>query len=359
MGLKLEEISKVYPDFRLDLDFQMRDGEILALLGPSGCGKTTTLRLIAGFIQQDTGRIIMDGRRIDGLPPHRRDVGIVFQEYALFPHLDVRGNVGFGLRMHRWGSAQSEQRIEELLQLVSLDGYGERSVTRLSGGEQQRVALARALAPGPKLLLLDEPLSALDAKLRRSLRQEILRIQRQTGITTVYVTHDQEEALVLGDRVIVMRRGQIEQIDTPRNVYNHPVNLFVAAFLGQGNRLLGRLTVRNGNALFVETPLGTLRSVWTDGSSARFGSQGGRPSEVGTAITVFFRPEHCRIDGAGPNRLKGRVTDVEYLGSHQLIGVAVGEHQLTLDISDQRSFASGEEVAFSVDPERICVFPAT
>ena len=253
------------------------------------------------------------------------------------------------MRMHGWDSTRSEQRVEELLRLVSLEGYGKRNVTRLSGGEQQRVALARALASGPKLLLLDEPLSALDVKLRRSLRQEILKVQRQTGITTLYVTHDQEEALVLGDRIAVMRDGHIEQIGTPSDVYNRPANLFVAAFLGQGNRLSGRLAERDRGAALVETQLGSLRSVCVDGRA-------GIPSEIGQMVTVFFRPEHCRLDGTGTNRLAGRVTNVEYLDSHQLIWVAVGGQTLTLDVSDQRSFASGEQISFSVDPERMCLF---
>ncbi len=357
MGLKLTGVSKTYPGFLLELDLEMPDGEILVLLGPSGCGKTTTLRLIAGFTQQDRGQVVMDGQRIDRLPPHHRDIGIVFQDYALFPHLDVRGNVGFGPRMHRWKSAATEKRIAELLQLVALPDYGKRTVTRLSGGEQQRVALARALAPRPRLLLLDEPLSALDAQLRRSLRQEILSVQRQTGITTLYVTHDQEEALVLGDRVAVMRRGHIEQIDTPRMVYNRPASLFVATFLGQGNQLRGVVIGRDGDVMLVETSLGTLESAWPEATEATGGPAQDLPLGISEPVVLFFRPGHCLLDGENPNRIEGTVVHVEYLGSHQLISIAVGGARLTLDIAEQMSFVPGETLVFSVDPERICVFP--
>ena len=190
MGLRLQRVLKLYSDFRLELDFEVRPGELLTLLGPSGCGKSTTLRIVAGFISPDRGEILMGGRRIDGLPPHRRGIGIVFQDYALFPHLSVADNVAFGPHVQGWSGARAAARVEELLGLVSLGGYGRRKVTLLSGGEQQRVALARALAPNPKLLLLDEPLSALDARLRQGLRGEIRRIQRELGLTTVYVTHD-------------------------------------------------------------------------------------------------------------------------------------------------------------------------
>jgi ABC-type Fe3+/spermidine/putrescine transport system ATPase subunit len=356
VGLRIRGVDKVYPDFHLELDFQVRQGELLILLGPSGCGKTTTLRLIAGFIDPDSGSLAMDGRRIDTLPAHRRRIGIVFQDYALFPHLNVRDNIGFGLRMQGWRPADARRRIEELLRLVSLEGYARRKVTRLSGGEQQRVALARALAPQPRLLLLDEPLSALDARLRASLRIEIRRIQRELGVTTLYVTHDQEEALVLGDRIAVMREGRIEQIDTPERIYNRPANLFVGTFLGQANLLPGRVVRRfrseDGEMAAVETPVGTLLTRWpADGA-------------VGQEVTVFFRPEHCSLDQNSPgrthrsNRISARVVRKEYLGSHRLIVVeAEGEH-FTLDLAPQQPLPGDGTVTISVDPGRICLFPA-
>ena len=358
MALKISGVEKIYPDFRLRLDFQVRQGELLILLGPSGCGKTTTLRMIAGFIDPDSGTLAVDGRRIDTLPAHRRQIGIVFQDYALFPHLDVRDNVGFGLRMHGWRPGEAARRIGELLDLVSLAGYEKRKVTLLSGGEQQRVALARALAPQPQLLLLDEPLSALDAKMRKGLRIEIRRIQRELGITTLYVTHDQEEALVLGDRIAVMREGQIEQIDTPERVYNRPANLFVGTFLGQANllpgRLLRRLASRSGAFAVVNTRFGEFRAPWPAEAEVR----------VGTEVTLFFRPEHCLLDSGAAkkavrfNRINGTVERREYLGSHQLIEVEAGDRRFTLELTHPRTLAAGGAVEFVVDPAEICLFPA-
>ena len=383
MGLRIQGIDKIYPDFRLELGFQVRQGELLILLGPSGCGKTTTLRLIAGFVAPDAGTLTMDGRRIDTLPAHRRRIGIVFQDYALFPHLNVRDNIGFGLRMQGWSPADARQRVEELLRLVSLEGYGNRKVTRLSGGEQQRVALARALAPKPRLLLLDEPLSALDAKLRGSLRTEIRRIQRELGVTTVYVTHDQEEALVLGDRIAVMREGHTEQIDTPERIYNRPANLFVGTFLGQANLLRGRMvrrfSSRGADMAAVETPVGTLQVPWaaesvkaappvvpTQGKPAHAHQAQNFPEEIsiGREVTVFFRPEHCvpvpqsSKRSNSSNLISGLVMRKEYLGSHQLIEVsAEGEH-LILDLAPQQGVADSGPLRFSVDPGHICLFPA-
>jgi ABC-type Fe3+/spermidine/putrescine transport system ATPase subunit len=362
MSLRIGSIEKIYSDFRLELDFQVRQGELMILLGPSGCGKTTTLRLIAGFIDPDSGTLAMDGRRIDTLPAHRRRIGIVFQDYALFPHLNVRDNIGFGLRMQHWPPGDARKRIDELLHLVSLQGYGKRKVTRLSGGEQQRVALARALAPRPQLLLLDEPLSALDAKLRKSLRIEIRRIQRELGVTTLYVTHDQEEALVLGDRIAVMREGHIEQIDTPERIYNRPVNLFVGTFLGQANLLPGRLAQRfgsrEGEMATVDTTVGQIRAPWPEEA---------QPA-IGREVIVFFRPEHCFLDKpkltnrsartTEYNRIRARVVRKEYLGSHQLVEVAAADQRLTLDLTEIQSPDVGTAVQFSVDPRNICLFPA-
>jgi ABC-type Fe3+/spermidine/putrescine transport system ATPase subunit len=383
MSLRIRGIEKIYPDFRLELDFEVRQGELLILLGPSGCGKTTTLRLIAGFIDPDTGALDMDGRRIDTLPPHRRRIGIVFQDYALFPHLNVWDNIGFGLRMHGWSPADARRRIEELLDLVSLKGYAKRKVTRISGGEQQRVALARALAPQPQLLLLDEPLSALDAKLRKSLRIEIRRIQRELGVTTLYVTHDQEEALVLGDRIAVMRGGHIEQIDTPERIYNRPANLFVGTFLGQANLLPGRLARRlpgpEGDMAVVDTAVGTLRARWPapvqPGQSRQPQKQPAQTQlQIGQEVIVFFRPEHCALDsrpmsrtrgsnrmnGAARtgkfNRINGRVVRKEYLGSHRLVEVEAGGERFTMDLTDQETAGGSDTIGFSVSPYDCSLF---
>ena len=346
MGLRIQNIQKVYSDFRLELDFEVRQGELLVLLGPSGCGKTTTLRLIAGFIDPDSGSLHMNGRRIDTLPAHRRRIGIVFQDYALFPHLNVWDNIGFGLRMQGWGSGETKRRIEELLRLVSLQDYGKRKVTRLSGGEQQRVALARALAPRPHLLLFDEPLSALDAKLRKSLRKEILRVQRELSVTTLYVTHDQEEALVLGDRIAVMRDGHIEQIDTPKRIYNRPRNLFVGTFLGQANIIRGRLAEREGELAVVQTPVGNLRVSPSQAEELGAGDE----------VIVFFRPEHCQMGGTKANRINGRVVQKEFLGSHQLIEVESNGARFTLDLAERVTLVTGDTISFSVSPHHCCLF---
>jgi len=381
VGLVLRNLLKLYSDFRFEVDLEVRPGELLALLGPSGCGKTTTLRTVAGFIAPDRGEILMGGRRVDGLPPHRRGIGIVFQDYALFPHLSVEDNVGFGPRMQRWDAERTAARVEELLALVSLAGYGRRKVTRLSGGEQQRVALARALAPNPRLLLLDEPLSALDAKLRQGLRGEIRRVQRELGITTVYVTHDQEEALALGDRIAVMRGGRIEQVDTPRALYRRPASLFVASFLGQANLIPARAPGREGGQVTVDTPVGRFRVDITGGGREGCGDAAGaangatRPEEVPNGgnseeeLTLFFRPESCELEAsegsagdiagrrspAGLNRVRAVVRRIEYLGSRQLLEVESRGVHLTLDLPGRDAFAIGEELVFSVPPERCCL----
>jgi len=362
VGLRLQRVLKLYSDFRLELDFEVRPGELLTLLGPSGCGKTTTLRIVAGFISPDRGEILMGGRRIDGLPPHRRGIGIVFQDYALFPHLSVADNVAFGPHMQGWSRARSAARVEELLGLVSLGGYGRRKVTHLSGGEQQRVALARALAPNPKLLLLDEPLSALDAKLRQGLRGEIRRIQRELGLTTVYVTHDQEEALALADRIAVMRDGRIEQIDAPRDLYRRPRSLFVASFLGQANLVPARVAGREGERVIVDTPLGRFR-VAAGGEGCGQDASGADPVP-GAPLTLFFRPEGCDLQQSGnpreggrkgPNRVRALIRRIEYLGSRQLLEVEAAGLRLTLDLPGRDSFAVGEGVCFGVPPERCCL----
>jgi thiamine transport system ATP-binding protein len=222
-----------------DVSLTLEQGRLLTLVGPSGCGKTTTLRVVAGFLEPDQGDILINGTSILSLPPHERNIGFVFQDYALFPHMNVLENIGFGLRMHDWPKEKSKSRVSELLSLARLEGLGDRRIGELSGGEKQRVALARALAPEPSLLLLDEPLSALDARLREDLRREIKRIQRELELTVIYVTHDQEEALSLSTILGVMNSGRLEQVSDPVEVYRNPATLFTAKFLGSANILPG------------------------------------------------------------------------------------------------------------------------
>lgn len=275
----------------------IRKGEFFTLLGPSGCGKTTLLRLIAGFDSPTSGAILIDGEDVSDLPPNRRPVNTVFQSYALFPHLTVAQNVAFGLEMLGRPKGEIAARTAEMLALVKLDQMAGRKTSQLSGGQQQRVALARALAPRPKVLLLDEPLSALDLKLRKEMQGELKRLQLETGITFVFVTHDQEEALTMSDRIGVMSGGRILQIGTPREIYAHPTNRFVADFIGETNFLAAR--VRGGKAVFgggVEVPLS-------------------RPARDGD-VTIAIRPEHMRLVPQGmPGALSATVSHSVYFGT--------------------------------------------
>ncbi len=300
--LDIEHLVKRYGDFHAvrDVSLSIADGEFLVLLGPSGCGKTTTLRMVAGFIEPTAGRVLLGGQDVTLLPPWKRNAGMVFQSYALFPHLTVAQNVAFGLEMRKLPRADIEKRVEEVLALVRLGGYGGRLPRQLSGGQQQRVALARALAIRPDVLLLDEPLSNLDAKLRQEVRVEIRELQRKLGLTTVMVTHDQEEALTMADRLVVMNEGMVHQVGSQRDLYERPADRFVAGFVGRSTFLEGT----------IETP-------------GRFQTRGGLelkcPGGTIGAAVLSLRPERVEI---GPvslagldNQLSGTVEFVSYLGS--------------------------------------------
>jgi iron(III) transport system ATP-binding protein len=280
------------------------DGELFTLLGPSGCGKTTLLRLIAGFYRPpDAGEIFFGERRVEMLPPYQRNIGMVFQNYALWPHMTVRGNVTYGLRLRRLAADEIARRLADGLRKVNLAGLEDRYPGQLSGGQQQRVALARALVLNPDILLLDEPLSNLDAKIRVHVRGEIRKLQKELGITTIYVTHDQEEALSLSDRVAVMRDGRILQVAEPKTLYERPANRFVADFVGTNNFIPGVCRERSAERAVVETPLGLLR---------------GRPTEavaIGGRCVLAVRPENLALDGAGENVVEGRVALAAYLGN--------------------------------------------
>ncbi|HEV7251605.1 MAG TPA: ABC transporter ATP-binding protein [Mesorhizobium sp.] len=302
-----------------DFDLEVARGEFVSFLGPSGCGKTTMLRMVAGFEEPSAGRILIGGRDVTGLKPNRRDVGMVFQAYALFPNLTVADNIGFGLKVAGKPRSEREVRVKELLGLIKLDAFADRYPYQLSGGQQQRVALARALAPQPKLLLLDEPLSALDAKVRLSLREEIRQIQQRLGITTVFVTHDQEEALSISDRIVVMNAGRAEQVGTPFEIYNRPATRFVASFVGTLN-LLEATVADNGRGV-----------MDIDGQQVELG----RPIDrrAGDAIALAVRPEALALGdagGQGPG-LFGIVRDVSFLGSVIRVRVDLGKTTLLLD----------------------------
>jgi spermidine/putrescine transport system ATP-binding protein len=302
-GVVLEKVSKRFADVQAvdDVSLSIRQGEFFSLLGPSGCGKTTTLRMIAGFERLDAGRIVIGDTDVTETPPHKRPVNTVFQSYALFPHLTVGENVGFGLRFRKLSSSEKQARVESMLELVRLEGYGSRKPHQLSGGQQQRVALARSLILSPAVLLLDEPLGALDAKLRRELQIELKRIQREVGITFVYVTHDQEEALTMSDRMGVMSSGRIEQLDTARKVYEEPETTFVADFLGVSNLMTARCDGHGG--------------VTVEGTA--LAATQGRTSASGD-VRITIRPERIDVGtGAGsrPNCLQATVDALVYLGS--------------------------------------------
>ena len=292
------------------VDLSIAEGEFFSLLGPSGCGKTTTLRMIAGFEEPSAGRILLHGRDMVGVPPFRRDVNMVFQQYALFPHMDVFENVAFGLRRKKVDKDEIKRRVAEALSLVELQGRETRKPRQLSGGQQQRVALARALVNRPRALLLDEPLGALDLKLRQAMQLELKRIQREVGITFVYVTHDQEEALTMSDRLVVMNAGRIEQLGNPRELYEHPATRFVANFIGTSNILTGRLE-RRGDT-WALAGLGPDERVLV-------GDAG--PAQPGQEVELAVRPEKVVLraeqDPPPPGQcaLRGRVTEIVYLGT--------------------------------------------
>ena len=335
-------ISKVFPGGVKALDdvsVTIRENEFFTLLGPSGCGKTTLLRLIAGFEFPSAGEILLHGKDIAHLPPDRRPVNTVFQHYALFPHMTVAENVGFGLRMQGRPKDEIDGAVDQALALVKMADYGARRPSQLSGGQQQRVAFARAIAPRPQVLLLDEPLSALDLKLRQAMRSELKTLQRETGITFIFVTHDQEEALTMSDRIAVMSAGKIQQIGAPLDIYESPVNHFVADFIGDSNFIEGAIDTIKGDAAVVKTPDGIAIAARMNG-----------PHKAGDRIAVALRPEKILL-GAG--KLKGEVREAVYLGTSTSYVIALGS-TVTLsvreanDLSGKARFAVGDTVKLDI-----------
>ncbi|GBD09291.1 Spermidine/putrescine import ATP-binding protein PotA [Candidatus Thermoflexus japonica] len=318
-AVELRKVSKHFGDVEAvhQVSLQIRDGEFFSLLGPSGCGKTTTLRMIAGFERPTEGEIYIKGERMNDVPPFHRPVNTVFQHYALFPHMTVFENVAFGLEMKRLPRDEIRRRVEEALRLVRLTGLENRYPRQLSGGQQQRVALARALVNRPAVLLLDEPLGALDLKLRKEMQLELKTLQHQVGITFIYVTHDQEEAMTMSDRIAVMNQGRVLQVGTPVEIYEHPATRFVADFIGETNFLEGRVVDLERGMARVEIEGFTVFAAPSEGTHR------------GQRVTVAVRPERIRLGAEGPedtpNRYPGVIEEVIYIGTDTLFRVRVGE----------------------------------
>ena len=336
VGITIDRVAKLFGTTRAvdDVSLRIEKGELFFLLGPSGCGKTTLLRMIAGFYFPDEGRVLFDDRDVSLVPPHQRNAGMVFQNYALWPHMSVRDNLTFGLEMHRIPPPERKTRVDAALEMVQMAEYAERMPNQLSGGQQQRVALGRALVLEPEVVLMDEPLSNLDAKLRLEMRTQIKRLHEQLGLTMVYVTHDQGEALSMADRMAIMRRGRLEQMGGPRQVYNRPDSRFVADFIGETNLIKG--TVREvGETVVVETAAGELHST------AFFPE-----IQVGDAVSCSIRPERLDVLADGEERanaLRGVVIRLFFLGNHE---------QYFLQLPDGKEIKA---IEFDVDTSRAVV----
>ena len=317
-----------------DLNLEIRDGEFVTFLGPSGCGKTTTLRIIGGFTQPDTGEVIIDGKNMNGAPPYKRQVNTIFQRYALFPHLNVFENVAFGLRVNKVDSKEIEKRVTAMLESVNLSGFEKRQVHSLSGGQQQRVAIARALVNNPTILLLDEPLGALDLKLRKDMQNELKNIQQQLGITFIFVTHDQEEALSMSDTVVVMNEGRIQQIGTPEDIYNEPQNAFVADFIGESNILDGIMRADRLVEMFGHK---------FDCVDVGF--------EKNEPVDVVVRPEDIDVVEPEKGQLSGTVSSITFKGVHYEIIVDINDFKWMIQSTD--SPAVGDVIGISIPPQDI------
>nr|WP_246484679.1 ABC transporter ATP-binding protein [Marivibrio halodurans] len=362
----MQKVVKRYGDFTAvhQTDLGIEDGSFLTLLGPSGCGKTTTLRMIAGLTSITEGDILIKGTRVNDLPIHKRNLGIVFQNYALFPHKTVQENVAFGLKYRKVSADEARRRVGEALELVQLPQTADRFPSQLSGGQQQRIALARAIVIQPDVLLLDEPLSALDANLREDMRVELKRIQHSLGITTVFVTHDQSEALAMSDRIVVMSAGHVEQVGSPEEVYNRPSSEFVARFLGASNILEARIVSADRTGAKVETQgLGTFQAAIDQDETRRFAE--------GQKVKLSIRAEKLALTATGKGaaevasgdapdiaRFDGRVTTVDYQGQVARYFLEAGGHQLqAINTIDEHPLSEGEAVSVGVRARDVVVLP--
>ena len=352
-SLDVDRVEVAYGAVKVlkQVSLAVRPGEFVALLGSSGCGKTTLLRAISGFVPVSSGRILVEERDTTGLPPDKRDMAMVFQSYALWPHMTAAGNIGYGLKLRGWDRARIVQRVNQMLAMLKLDGLGERMVTQLSGGQRQRVALGRALAIDPRILLLDEPLSNLDARIREDVRHEIKALQNKLGITAIHVTHDREEAMVMADRIVILDAGEIAQAGAPEEVYNRPASPFVASFMGAGN--IVRLQARSdGGAL--------LLGAGDHSNQIRVppGSVAGDPSR---GVVAHFRGEAATLGAPEAENdsmlvLRGRVAQASYPGGHWRYGVAVGEQHFMVD--DPRRLQVGEAVGIGLPLASLHLFAA-
>jgi iron(III) transport system ATP-binding protein len=350
VSISLQSVTKRYGDTVAvrDVSFEVKRGELFFLLGPSGCGKTTILRMIAGFMQPDEGAVCFDSRPIDPVPPHRRNTGMVFQNYALWPHMNVAENVAYGLRERRVERAERDCRVEAALDTVRMTPYRDRMPNQLSGGQQQRVALARALVIEPDAVLLDEPLSNLDARLRLDMRNEIRRIHAETGVTMVYVTHDQKEALSMAQRLAVMSMGRVEQVGEPRSLYRRPANRFVAEFIGEANMIEGVLVSTADGLGTVRTALGELRAAL-----------GASQPAAGSRVACMVRPECLKVGGKGGNGFRARLESSVYLGEvEQFVLSAAGtEFRSVQSNPGPEPVPAGRETDVRFDPEDAVILP--
>ena len=332
--IDLQNISVSFGEQKIlnNISLQIHDGEFVTLLGPSGCGKTTTLRIIAGFLNPDEGNVIFEGKNINGVPPYKRQVNTIFQRYALFPYLNVYENIAFGLRLKKMKEKDIQAKVKEMLELVNLKGFGSRNIDSLSGGQQQRVAIARALAVDPRVVLLDEPLGALDLKLRKDMQVELKNIQQKLGITFIYVTHDQEEALSMSDTIVVMNNGEIQHIGTPTDIYNEPKNAFVADFIGESNILDGIMR----------------EDFNVEGMRFKCVDKGFSQNEP---VDVVVRPEDVDIVPENEGMLKGEVTSVTFKGVHYEIIVDINGFKWMIQTTEKSEV--GDRIGISVKPDEI------
>lgn len=362
--VRAEDLVKDFGDVRAvnGISFEIEEGEFFSLVGPSGCGKTTTLRMIAGFEQPTDGDIYIADERVNETPPYGRDTGMVFQGYALFPHKTVGENVGFGLKMEGVPEEERAERVAEVLELVNLPGYEERYPSELSGGQQQRIALARALVIEPSVLLLDEPLSNLDLKLRKQMRFELKRIQQELDVTTIYVTHDQEEALSMSDRVLVMNDGEAEQIDDSLSIYNEPATEFVADFIGEANLFDGTVVSRTDAGIEVD-----LDDIGVEAGVAVDGVTEDGPLADGTEVTISVRPENVSLSEsaddipATANQVTGTIRSYTFLGKVTRFLIDANGEELLVEVpgrAGQRRFENGDSVVVTWEPDESIVVGA-